>query len=78
MRHHPSRWRTRGEGDFSDSSKILPDGRTLFLVHVTFPPDARERETCVVLQKCGTVENVLFDFDVKESHNDVGVDESDI
>ena len=53
----------------SDSSKILPDGRTLFLVNV--PPDATERELVLFFKKSGTVEKVLFDFDVKELHNDV-------
>ena len=53
----------------SDSSKILPDGRTLFLVNV--PPDATERELVLFFKKSGTVEKVLFDFDVKEPHNDV-------
>jgi ribosomal RNA-processing protein 7 len=53
----------------SDSGKILPDGRTLFLVNV--PPDATERELVLFFKKSGTVEKVLFDFDVKEPHNDV-------
>lgn len=53
----------------SDSSKILPDGRTLFLVNV--PPDATERELVLFFKKSGTVEKVLFDFDVKEPQNDV-------
>ena len=53
----------------SDSSKILPDGRTLFLVNV--PPDATERELVLFFKKSGTVEKVIFDFDVKEPHNDV-------
>ena len=57
----------------SDSSKILPDGRTLFLVNV--PPDATERELVLFFKKSGTVEKVLFDFDVKEPHDDV--DDSD-
>jgi ribosomal RNA-processing protein 7 len=53
----------------SDSSKILPDGRTLFLVNV--PPDATERELVLFFKKSGTVEKVIFDFDVMELHNDV-------
>ena len=53
----------------SDSSKIFPDGRTLFLVNV--PPDATERELVLFFKKSGTVEKVVFDFDVKEPHNDV-------
>jgi ribosomal RNA-processing protein 7 len=53
----------------SDSSKILPDGRTLFLVNV--PPDATEREIVLFFKKSGTVEKVVFDFDVKEPDNDV-------
>ena len=57
----------------SDSCKILPEGRTLFLVNV--PPDATERELVLFFKKSGTVEKVLFDFDVKEPHNDV--DDSD-
>jgi len=53
----------------SDSSKtLLPDGRTLFLVNV--PPDATERELVVFFKNSGTVEKVIFDFDVKEPHND--------
>ena len=57
----------------SDSNKILPEGRTLFLVNV--PPDATERELVLFFKKSGTVEKVLFDFDVKEPHNDI--DDSD-
>ena len=57
----------------SDSSKILPNGRTLFLVNV--PPDATERELVLFFKKSGTVERVLFDFDVKEPLGDV--DDSD-
>ena len=52
----------------SNSSKTLPDGRTLFLVNV--PPDATERELVLFFKSSGTVEKVLFDFDVKEPHND--------
>ncbi|KAF8165777.1 ribosomal RNA-processing protein 7-domain-containing protein [Crassisporium funariophilum] len=48
----------------SDSRKALPDGRTLFLVNV--PPDATERELVMFFKHSGTVEKVLFDFDVKE------------
>ena len=57
----------------SDSSKILPNGRTLFLVNV--PPDATERELVLFFKKSGTVERVLFDFDVKEPLDDI--DDSD-
>ena len=53
----------------SDSSKTLPEGRTLFLVNV--PPDTTERELVMFFKKSGTVEKVLFDFDLKELHNDV-------
>jgi ribosomal RNA-processing protein 7 len=55
----------------SDSSKTLPDGRTLFLVNV--PPDATERELVMFFKNSGTVEKVVFDFEVKEPH----VDDSD-
>jgi ribosomal RNA-processing protein 7 len=59
----------------SDSSKILPAGRTLFLVNV--PPDATERELVMFFQKSGTVEKVLFDFDVTEPHHDVSDSEDE-
>lgn len=52
----------------SDSNKTLPDGRTLFLVNV--PPDATERELVMFFKNSGTVEKVLFDFEVKEPQND--------
>ena len=55
----------------SDSSKTLPDGRTLFLVNV--PPDATERELVMFFKNSGTVEKVVFDFKVKEPH----IDDSD-
>ena len=38
---------------------------------VNVPPDATEREIVLFFKKSGTVERVLFDFDVKEPHNDV-------
>ena len=59
----------------SNSSKILPDGRTLFLVNV--PPDATERELVMFFKNSGTVERVLFDFEVKELHNDVSDNEDE-
>jgi len=59
----------------SDSSKTLPDGRTLFLVNV--PPDATERELVMFFKNSGTVEKVIFDFDVKEPHNDVSDSEDE-
>jgi len=59
----------------SISQNILPDGRTLFLVNV--PPDATERELVIFFKNSGTVEKVLFDFDVKEPHNDASDSEDD-
>ncbi|EAU82682.1 hypothetical protein CC1G_08839 [Coprinopsis cinerea okayama7 len=46
----------------------LPNGRTLFLVNV--PPDATERELVMFFKQAGTVEKVIFDFDVKELRKD--------
>ncbi|KAJ3506805.1 hypothetical protein NLJ89_g6661 [Agrocybe chaxingu] len=59
----------------SDARKILPEGRTLFLVNV--PPDATERELVLFFKHSGTVEKVLFDFNVKEINNDVSDSEDD-
>ncbi|KAF5322933.1 hypothetical protein D9619_000256 [Psilocybe cf. subviscida] len=50
-----------------DARKALPDGRTLFLVNL--PPDATERELVMFFRNSGTVEKVIFDFDVKELQN---------
>ncbi|KAF8967418.1 ribosomal RNA-processing protein 7-domain-containing protein [Flammula alnicola] len=52
----------------SDSHKVLPEGRTLFLVNL--PPDATERELVMFFKHSGTVEKVIFDFDVKEPQHD--------
>ncbi|KIM36102.1 hypothetical protein M413DRAFT_449419 [Hebeloma cylindrosporum] len=52
----------------SNSRKVLPEGRTLFLVNV--PPDATERELVLFFKHSGTVEKVIFDFDVKEPQNE--------
>ena len=52
----------------SDSRKALPEGRTLFLVNL--PPDTTDRELVLFFKHSGTVEKVIFDFDVKESHNE--------
>ena len=40
-------------------SKVLPTGRTLFIVNV--PPDATERELVLFFKSAGTVEKVIFD-----------------
>ncbi|KAJ2912872.1 hypothetical protein MD484_g7525, partial [Candolleomyces efflorescens] len=63
----------KGDASTGSSSKRkagaeLPTGRTLFLVNV--PPDATERELVLLFKPCGTVEKVLFDFDVQEPQND--------
>lgn len=50
----------------------LPGGRTLFLVNV--PPDATERELVLLFKPCGTVEKVIFDFDVQDAE---GAEDSD-
>ncbi|KAF8184788.1 ribosomal RNA-processing protein 7-domain-containing protein [Pholiota molesta] len=52
----------------ADSRKVLPDGRTLFLVNL--PPDTTERETVLFFKHSGTVEKVIFDFEVKEPQHD--------
>ena len=51
------------------ASPSLPADRTLFLVNV--PPDATEREIIMFFKHGGTVERVIFDFDVSEDNNDV-------
>ena len=38
---------------------------------VNVPPDATEREIVLFFKKSGTIERVLFDFDVMEPRNDV-------
>ncbi|KAH9482217.1 Ribosomal RNA-processing protein 7-like protein A [Psilocybe cubensis] len=57
------------------SNKVLPEGRTLFLVNL--PPDATERELVLFFKHSGTVEKVVFDFDVKELQNEASDSESD-
>jgi ribosomal RNA-processing protein 7 len=52
----------------SDSRKVLPEGRTLFLVNL--PPDTTDRELVLFFKHSGTVEKVIFDFDVKEPQNE--------
>lgn len=58
-----------------DARKALPDERTLFLVNL--PPDATERELVMFFRNSGTVEKVIFDFDVKELQNLDDSDEED-
>jgi ribosomal RNA-processing protein 7 len=58
-----------------DGRSALPDGRTLFLVNL--PPDATERELVMFFRNSGTVEKVIFDFDVKELQNADDSDEED-
>ncbi|KAF8806163.1 hypothetical protein BYT27DRAFT_7168477 [Phlegmacium glaucopus] len=67
--------RSHASSSKSDSSKTLPDGRTLFLVNV--PPDATERELVMFFKNSGTVEKVVFDFEVKEPHNDASDSEDE-
>ncbi|KAF9480187.1 hypothetical protein BDN70DRAFT_877942 [Pholiota conissans] len=52
----------------ADARKVLPEGRTLFLVNV--PPDATERELVLFFKHSGTVEKVIFNFEVKEPHHE--------
>lgn len=52
----------------SHSSKVLPKGRSLFLVNL--PPDATERELVLFFKHSGTVEKVIFDFDIREPQNE--------
>jgi ribosomal RNA-processing protein 7 len=52
----------------SDTRKFLLEGRTLFLVNL--PPDTTDRELVLFFKHSGTVEKVMFDFDVKEPQND--------
>lgn len=59
----------------AESNSVLPSGRTLFLVNI--PPDATERELILLFKHCGTVERVVFDFEVKEPHHDEGESEDD-
>ncbi|KAF9058201.1 ribosomal RNA-processing protein 7-domain-containing protein [Panaeolus papilionaceus] len=59
----------------SDSQKLLPEGRTLFLVNV--PPDASERDLVLFFKHSGTVEKTIFDFDVKEPQNEESDSEED-
>jgi len=54
---------------------VLPDGRTLFLVNL--PPDTTERELVVLFKHSGTVEKVIFDFDVKELQNEASDSENE-
>ena len=54
----------RSHASKSSANTVLPDGRTLFLVNL--PPDATERELVLFFKHSGTVEKVIFDFDVKE------------
>lgn len=48
-----------GAKKLGESSKALPEGRTLFLVNV--PPDATERELSLFFKPAGLVEKVVFD-----------------
>ncbi|ETW84221.1 hypothetical protein HETIRDRAFT_311712 [Heterobasidion irregulare TC 32-1] len=41
--------------------KVLPDGRTLFVVNL--PPDVTERELVLLFKSCGTIEQVIFNSD---------------
>ncbi|PPQ75851.1 hypothetical protein CVT24_000609 [Panaeolus cyanescens] len=59
----------------SDAQKILPEGRTLFLVNV--PPDATERDLVLFFKHSGTVERIIFDFDVKEPQHEESDSEDD-
>ncbi|EPQ58938.1 hypothetical protein GLOTRDRAFT_69978 [Gloeophyllum trabeum ATCC 11539] len=55
-------------GSKRKNSTSLPEGRTLFLVNV--PPDATEREMVLLFKNCGTVERVVFDWEVSEPDQD--------
>ncbi|PPQ78911.1 hypothetical protein CVT25_002371 [Psilocybe cyanescens] len=57
------------------SNKVLPEGRTLFLVNL--PPDTTERELVLFFKHSGTVEKVIFDFDVKELQNEASDSEDE-
>ncbi|KAF8906730.1 ribosomal RNA-processing protein 7-domain-containing protein [Gymnopilus junonius] len=59
----------------SHSAKILPQGRTLFLVNL--PPDTTERELVLFFKHAGTVEKVIFDFDIKEPKDEESDSEED-
>ncbi|KAJ7057107.1 ribosomal RNA-processing protein 7-domain-containing protein [Mycena amicta] len=59
-------------GSKKNSSKTLPDARTLFLVNV--PPDATERELVLFFKSSGTVERVVFDGDAPQEELDVDSD----
>ncbi|PPQ70808.1 hypothetical protein CVT26_014052 [Gymnopilus dilepis] len=50
------------------SIKLLPEGRTLFLVNL--PPDATERELVLFFKHAGTVEKVVFDFELQDKRSE--------
>ncbi|KAF4619834.1 hypothetical protein D9613_004817 [Agrocybe pediades] len=54
----------RAHAASSNSKSQLPEGRTLFLVNL--PPDTTERELVLFFKNSGTVEKVIFDFEVQE------------
>jgi len=54
----------RAHASSSTNKTQLPEGRTLFLVNL--PPDATERELVLFFKNSGTVEKVIFDFEVQE------------
>jgi ribosomal RNA-processing protein 7 len=57
-------------------SKLLPEGRTLFLVNV--PPDATERELILLFKQYGHIERIIFDFDYREQEEDSSESESEM
>ncbi|KAG6813149.1 hypothetical protein H0H92_013555 [Tricholoma furcatifolium] len=62
-------------GSKKTASKLLPEGRTLFLANV--PPDATERELSQLFKQSGTVEKVIFDLDAVEPHQEDSDDEEE-
>ncbi|KAH8118793.1 ribosomal RNA-processing protein 7-domain-containing protein [Phellopilus nigrolimitatus] len=53
-----------GSKKADSTSKVLPNGRTLFLVNV--PPDATERELTLFFKPAGVVEKIVFDQNAAE------------
>ncbi|TFK46895.1 hypothetical protein OE88DRAFT_1637259, partial [Heliocybe sulcata] len=58
----------RHVGSKRHGAAAIPDGRTLFLVNV--PPDATEREIVLFFKQCGTVEQVIFDWEASDLAQD--------
>ncbi|KDR73430.1 hypothetical protein GALMADRAFT_269664 [Galerina marginata CBS 339.88] len=65
----------RSHAQSKSPSKMLPEGRTLFLVNL--PPDTTERELVLFFKHSGTVEKVAFDFDVKEPQHEASDSDSE-